>query len=112
MARVAHAMSATWHRNQIPAINQPRDLERNPRSELSDYSRSSQLPNACLGVAARDRDKASFCGRSASAVCRYAAIDAEVREAVVGKARTGGVHLHRGVGGMPCPLFCYAKPVA
>src|SRR5947207_1288740 len=48
MAKVAHAMSATWHRNQatwhrnqIPAINQPRELEMNPRSELSDPSGSS-----------------------------------------------------------------------
>jgi hypothetical protein len=40
-------MSATRHRNQIVAIDQPRTPCRQSRCELSYSSRSSQLPNAC-----------------------------------------------------------------
>jgi len=34
---VAHEMSNAWHRNQMPAASQPRDLAKNPRCELSGF---------------------------------------------------------------------------
>src|SRR5215467_12072785 len=45
MARVAHKMSTTRHRNQTPAISQARTLYRTWRCELSRSSHSSRLPN-------------------------------------------------------------------
>src|SRR3982074_3564106 len=53
MESVARAMSKTRHRNQIPAISQPRNLDANPRCELNGFSHPTQLPNARLDVAAR-----------------------------------------------------------
>ena len=49
-------MSTTWHRNRIPVTSQPKDLNRNPRCELSGSSHLSRLPNAHLSVAARNGD--------------------------------------------------------
>jgi hypothetical protein len=40
MARVAHAMRTARQKNQTPLISQPTDLDRNPRCELSGFSRS------------------------------------------------------------------------
>src|ERR1700704_4486151 len=40
MARVAHATSAAWHRNQIVAVSHPKDLDGNPRSKLNGSSNS------------------------------------------------------------------------
>src|SRR5215510_4663849 len=45
MARVAHKMSTTRHRNQTPAISQARNPYRKWRCELSRSSHSSRLPN-------------------------------------------------------------------
>src|SRR5262252_2205577 len=45
MARVAHKMSTTRHRNQTPAISQARNPYRKWRCELSRSSHSWQLPN-------------------------------------------------------------------
>jgi hypothetical protein len=46
MARVAHATSAALHRNQIAAISQPKDLDRNLRKEFNGSSRAPQPPDA------------------------------------------------------------------
>src|SRR5262249_38086851 len=48
MARVAHKMSTTRHRNQTPAISQARNPYRKWRCELSRSSHSSRLPNGRL----------------------------------------------------------------
>jgi hypothetical protein len=40
MARVAHAMIAIRHRNQIAAISQRKDRDRSLRSKLIDLSRA------------------------------------------------------------------------
>src|SRR5262249_2045646 len=48
MARVAHKMSTTRHRNQTPAISQARNPYRKCRCELSRSSHSSRLPNGRL----------------------------------------------------------------
>src|SRR5262252_1779571 len=45
MARVAHKMSTTRHRNQTPAISQARNVYRKWRCEPSRSSHSSRLPN-------------------------------------------------------------------
>src|SRR5499427_2910450 len=45
MARVAHKMSTTRHRNQTPAISQARNPYRKWRCEPSRSSHSSRLPN-------------------------------------------------------------------
>src|SRR6516162_8800262 len=45
MARVAHKMSTTRHRNQTPAISQARNPYRTWRCEPSRSSHSSRLPN-------------------------------------------------------------------
>ena len=42
MAKVAHATSKAWKRNQRPLVNRPRHLDRKPRCKLSDSSRSPQ----------------------------------------------------------------------
>jgi hypothetical protein len=48
MASVAQAMSKTRHRNQIPAISQPRNLDANPRCELNGFSHPTRLPNPMI----------------------------------------------------------------
>ena len=52
MARAAHAMSTARHRNQIIAISQPKDLDRNLLNELSGSSPFASTAESSLGVAA------------------------------------------------------------
>src|SRR6516225_2941311 len=77
MARVAHKMSTTRHRNQTPAISQARSPYRKWRCELSRSSHSSQLPNDRLWKLRKVKPSAkenivclatgqSCCGRRAS----------------------------------------------
>ena len=50
MARVAHAMSAAWHRNQITAISQPKDADRNLRNELNGSLHAPLVESHLLSV--------------------------------------------------------------
>src|ERR1700675_1208255 len=72
MARVAHATSAAWHRNQIAAISRPKTLDRSLRKEFNGSSRAS-TPDACLAWRlARATTRASFHDRrNGHGTCAY-----------------------------------------
>jgi hypothetical protein len=57
MAKAAHVMSKTWHRNHIPLMSKPRDLDRMLRLKAQFTSYLKQLQHM-------DSSKQADCRRS------------------------------------------------